>query len=105
MDKPTESFFTDLENKIGLEFAGGDLGDIISSLLVYIFLIAGVLLLLYLLYGGYRFMFSQGDPKSLSHAKGVITTALIGFIIVFVAFWIVQVAALILGLQPIIDVF
>lgn len=87
------------------ELAGGTIGDIISLLIKYLFPIAGLLLLLYLLYGGYQFMLSRGDPKAIEQAKGIITTALIGFIIVFVSYWLVQLVAQILGLQPILKIF
>lgn len=95
----------DIENDIGLRFAGGTLGDIVTLLVKYLFPIAGLLLILYLLYGGYQFMLSRGDPKAIEKAKGIITTAIIGFIIVFVAFWIVQIVGIILGLETITEVF
>lgn len=79
------------------KFVGGTIGDIVSALIPYIFATAGILLLLYLIYGGYQFMFSRGDPKAVQQAKGVMTTALIGFVIVFVAFWLVQIIGRLLG--------
>jgi len=94
-----------LGNQIGLDFAGGTLGEVVSALLRIIFPIAGLLLLIYLLYGGYRYMLSRGDPKAIQEAKGVITTALIGFIIVFVSFWIAQLIGLILGIPNIFNLF
>lgn len=90
----------------GLNYAGeGAVGQIITDLLRYIFPIAGLLLLLYLVYGGYRYMLSRGDPKNLQEAKGVITTALVGFIIVFLAFWIVQLVGVIFGIEQIRTIF
>ncbi len=94
-----------LEMQQDLEFAGGNLGDVVSALIKYFFPIAGLILLLFLLYGGYLFMFSRGDPKAIEKAKGIITTAIIGFVIVFVAFWIVQIVGTILGLETITEIF
>lgn len=81
------------------------LGDIISALIPYLFTISGLLLLLYLLYGGYHLMLSKGDPKAVQEAQGKITNALIGFMIIFVAYWIVQIFGTILGIESIKNTF
>lgn len=81
------------------------LGTIISNLLPYIFALAGILLLAYLLYGGFHYMTSRGEPKGVQEARAKITYALIGFVIVFTAYWLVQVAGSILGLPGIGEVF
>jgi hypothetical protein len=87
------------------EFAGGNVGDIISSLLPYLFAGAGLLLLLFLLYGGLSLMLSRGDPKAVEAAKGRITGAVIGFVIVFIAYWLVQIIGRILGIGEIVKIF
>ena len=80
-------------------------GEIISGLLPYLVVLAGLLLLLYLLYGGFVLMTSRGDPKAMEKGKGIITTALTGFIIVFVSFWLIQIIGRILGIQAITNIF
>ncbi|MGD8744555.1 MAG: hypothetical protein PVJ52_03110 [Candidatus Woesebacteria bacterium] len=82
--------------------SGGEkatIADIISGLLLYLFPIVGLLLLLYLIYGGYALLTSAGEPKKVAQAKGVITTALIGFAIVFISYWIIQIVQIILGVN------
>ena len=81
------------------------IGDIVNVAVPFIFVFAGLLLLLYLIYGGYTLMTSGGDPKKTGAAREKITYALIGFILVFAAFWITQIMARILGLEPLINVF
>lgn len=73
------------------------LGTIVSALLRYVFPLAGLLLLIYLLYGGFQYLTSGGDPQKTDHAKKIITAAFIGFIIVFISYWIVQISAKALG--------
>lgn len=97
--------FEPLESVTANEFKNKDIGTVISSLLNIIFPIAGSLLLLYLIIGGYQFMLSRGDPKALQDAKAKITYALVGFIIVFVAYWIVRLLGEILGIPDIISIF
>jgi len=81
------------------------LGEIVSGLLPYLFAGAGLLLLLYLLLGGLQLMTSGGDPKKTQEAKGKITNALVGFIIVFIAYWLVQIVGKILGIEIITSIF
>lgn len=95
----TDKDLQDLNTKIGLKTELGTLGGVVSSIVPYLFTIAGLLLLLYLIFGGFSLMMSRGDPKAMEAAKGKITNAAIGFAIVFTAYWLVQLLSAILGLQ------
>ena len=75
------------------------LGGIIGNTLPYIFGAAAILLLIYLIMGGLSMMLSRGDPKAMQSAQSQITNALIGFVIVIVAFFIVKLLGQILGLK------
>lgn len=70
-----------------------DLGGIISKVLPFVFYGAGIALLIYLVMGGLQMMLSKGDPKAMQGAQGKITNALIGFVIITVAFAVVQLLA------------
>jgi len=76
-----------------------NIGDIVSSLLSYIFPIAGLLTFIYLIYGGFHLMTAQGDENGVKEAKAKITNALIGFLVIFLAYWIVQALEIILGAE------
>lgn len=97
--------FGPLESIASKNFAGQPVGSVISGLLKIIFPIAGFLLLLYLLYGGFQLMTSGGDPKAIQDAKSKITYALVGFLIVFTAFWLAQFFGLILGIPDVYRLF
>lgn len=91
--------FTDLENKTTPnQVKGSSLGDLVTRLLDYVFPIVGILLLLYLLSGGIQLMTSRGDPKAIEAAKQKITNAVIGVVIVFASYWLVQVVISFLGI-------
>lgn len=81
------------------------LGEIVSNALTIIFPLAGLVLLLMLIYGGYNLMFSAGDPKKAQSSREIVTTALIGFAIIFVAFWLTIIVGRILGLSDIFNIF
>lgn len=76
-----------------------NVGGIISTVLPYLYVIAGLLLLFYLIYGGFHMMTAANDEKGLVEAKGKITNALVGFLLLFVSYWIVQIMEYILGIQ------
>jgi hypothetical protein len=76
----------EIQNEAGLSGVGTNLGGIISDNLKYVFGIAGLLLLIYMISGGIQLMFSRGDPKAVQAAQGKITNALIGFLVVVFAY-------------------
>lgn len=89
----------------GFNFGNGTLGDIISAVLPYLFGIAGLVLLFYLVMAGFSWMLSGGDPKAIESAKGKITTAITGFVILFIAYWLMQLLGLVLGIQQFKNIF
>jgi len=76
-----------------------NIGQIVSDLLIYIFPIAGILTFIFLLYGGFHLIIAQGNEEGIREAKAKITNAIIGFLIIFLAYWIVQILEIILGVQ------
>lgn len=97
--------FPALEGVAAKNIAGKGLGDLVSVLVPYFFALAGSLLLVYLIWGGISLMLSQGDPKKIESGKNKITSALVGFLVVFVSYWIVQLFGLVLGIRKITDIF
>jgi uncharacterized membrane protein len=79
--------------------------SIVTALLPYIFTVSGLALLVYLIIGGISFMTAGSDPKQVETAKAKITSALIGFVIVFISYWIVQLVGIVFNIQPIQDIF
>lgn len=82
-----------------------DLSAIVNEIIPLLFAFAGLILLLYLLWGGFSLMLSSGDPKAVEGGKAKITTALTGFVIIFVAYWLVQLLSLIFGINQVQGTF
>ena len=89
------------DNLPGFEFAGEGLGDIVSALIDYVFAASGLIILVFFVVGGIEFLTSGGDPKKTESAKGKLTGAIVGFVIIFISFWLVQIIGRVLD----IDVF
>lgn len=75
------------------------LGDLVSLVLRSSFVIAGVLILFFLVMGGIQIIAGAGkdSPETAAKGKQAVTAAVIGFVIVFVAYWIVRIIELIAG--------
>ncbi len=82
-----------------------DIGTLISGSLIYIYSIAGILLLIYLISGGLKLMTSMGDPKGVAAAQAKITSALIGFVIVFISAILVRIIGQVLGIGVFNQIF
>ncbi len=91
----------------GFIFQGGkgNLGTILSNAFPLILAAAGIGLLLMILGAGYTFLTSAGDAKKTEQAKQQLTFAIVGFIIIFAAYWVVQLVGTIFGLDIINGVF
>jgi hypothetical protein len=88
-------------------FEGGKLtiGSILTRALTVIFLIAGVSLLIMIVMGGFTFLTSAGDPKKMEQGKNQLTYAIVGFVIIFAAFWLVQIFGTMFGLPSMTQLF
>ena len=75
------------------------IGQIVSRLLVYIFPLAGIATFIYLLIGGFGYLTAAGNEEAAKKAQGQITNALIGFLIIFLSYWIVRLLEIILGVK------
>lgn len=84
---------------LGFKFnSSSTLGTILTGLLPILYGLAGVGLLIFLIVSGFAFLTSAGDPKKMEAAKGQITAAVLGFILIIAAFWITQIVNYIFGL-------
>lgn len=61
----------------------------------------GIALLLMLLIGGFNFLFSAGDPKKLEQARGTISQAVIGLVIMSAAYVIIALIGKFTGIESI----
>lgn len=71
--------------------------DIVNVLAKNLLAISGLLLLLILVFAGFKYVY-QGK-KGAEEARTIITVAVIGFLIMFAAYWIVQILEVVTGVQ------
>lgn len=67
------------------------LGSILTALIPNIFAIAGMLAFAFLVFGGIRYALARGDAKATDSARGVITNAITGLVIILSVFVIFEI--------------
>lgn len=74
-------------------------GGIISRLLLFLFPLAGLILFVMIVWGGFEILAKASDSKkALDAGKNRITAAIVGFLLLFASYWLVQIAEVIFGI-------
>jgi hypothetical protein len=78
-----------------------EVGPLISRFINIAFIAAGIILLFFFIVGGIGLISGAGgdNPEQLEKGKKAVTSALIGFVVVFAAYWIVQLIQIITGVS------
>ncbi len=82
-------------------------GALISTILPNVYVIIGIFLLFLLIFAGISIIVgtSSNDPKKAGQGQKAATAAVVGFIIVFASFWIIQIIAFITGIPELKTIF
>jgi hypothetical protein len=73
---------------------------LVNLLLKNALTIAGVICLVLLILGGFSFIVSAGgDAKAKEKGKNTITSAVIGLVLIFAAYWIIQIIQIVTGIK------
>ncbi len=82
--------------------AGGTLGYLFSTLLPNLIIVAGVLFLFLIVYGGFLLIIYGGQynpPARVAQSKNMITYGAIGFLLVVSAYFILQIISTLTGIN------
>ena len=71
----------------------GDFGKVVLAITEILLRVGGIAAVGFVLYGGFSFIVSQGDPQKSVAARRTILNALIGIVIAGIAVFIVQIVA------------
>jgi len=82
-----------------------DISGLVKNAFPFIFAIAGVGLLLMIIAAGFSLMTSGGDAKKMESGKNRLTFAIVGFLVIFCAYWVVQLFGMMFGIEPIQSLF
>ncbi len=79
---------------------GVGIGSLISTLITAALVLAGVIMLFLFVIGGIGIIAGAGsdNPEGVAKGRKAVTSALIGFIIIVAAYWIIQIIETITGI-------
>ena len=80
-------------------FKATNIAVIIQGIIRFILIAAFVIAFIMLLVGGIRWILAGGDEKAVASARGTITAALIGLVIVLVAFALIRLVEIFFGIS------
>lgn len=72
-------------------------GGIISRALVFAFPIAGLILFVMLVWAGFEILGGATEKKSVEAGKQRATAAVIGFVLLFASYWLIQILEVMFG--------
>ena len=77
----------------------GSLETLFSNFVNVVIAMTGVALFLMFIVGGFSFLFSSGDQKKLDQAKGTLTNAIIGLVVIVSAYLILRIIGVFTGVS------
>jgi len=82
-------------------------GALVSIILKNVYILSGIIFFILIIGGGYSIISGAGqnDPKKTLAGQKAITSALIGFLLIFASYWIIQLIAYITGIEDLLKIF
>lgn len=77
--------------KILCTLSAANFGSTVGAAITLIFVLAVIIAIFYLIYGGIKWIMSRGDKAQVEEARNHIASAVVGLIIVFLAFFIINI--------------
>ncbi len=74
-------------------------GALMSRVLQFAFPLAGLILFVMLIWAGFEMLAGAATKKSLDAGRQRATAAIIGFILLFVSYWLVRILELVFGIE------
>ncbi len=77
-------------------------GSLLNTILPNVYVIAGLVIFLMLVFGGFTIISNAGDPDKTKEGSKIITSAIMGFVVLFASYWIIQIIQVVTGV-PILN--
>lgn len=75
----------------------GSVGELVSQWLPNVYIAAGIVLFFFVLMGGFTMIASAGNQEKMKQGQKTITSAVVGFVILFASYWIIQIVQVVTG--------
>ena len=78
------------------------IGALITSWLPNVYILGGILVLILIIASGLMWIGNAGNIKKIEEAQKILTFAIMGFILLFASYWIIQIIQVLTGV-PILN--
>lgn len=75
-----------------------DPATLVNLIVRNVFVLAGIILFAMILFAGFKFI-SGASGKAVEESKNILQTVIIGFLVMFSAYWIIQIIEVLVGTQ------
>lgn len=79
------------------EYTG--VGSLINNILPNVYIAAGLVIFFMIVLGGFTIIANAGDPHKIQEGGKTITSAIIGLVVLFASYWIIQLIQVISGVS------
>ena len=83
----------------GFRFGEAKPAEVVMGFIPILMSLVGIILFLMLVAGGFSMLTAVGNPDKVKKGQALIANALIGFVIIFVAYWIMQILQIVFGVD------
>lgn len=77
----------------------GSASDLINAVLPNVYVAAGLVLFFMFILGGFNVISGSSDAHKMEEGKKTITFAIMGLLVVFGSYWIIQIIQIVTGLE------
>ena len=83
------------------EYSG--VGVLINNILPNIYVAGGIIIFFMVVFGGFTIISNSGNADKIQDGSKTITSAIIGLVVLFASFWIIQIIQVITGVNILKD--
>ncbi len=83
------------------EYSG--VGSLINNILPNVYIAGGLIIFFMILFGGFTILANAGSPDKIKDGTKTITSAIMGLLVLFGSYWIIQIIQVITGVNILSD--
>jgi len=84
---------------VSADTAYPDSGVLVNNILPNIYIAAGLIIFIMIAIGGFMIITNAGKPDKTADGNKIITSAIIGLVVLFASYWIIQIIQVITGVN------
>ena len=76
-----------------------NIAALINAVLPNVYVVAGLIIFFMIVGGGFMIIANAGDADKAKEGSKIITSAIIGLLVIFASYWIIQIVQVVTGLK------